>query len=87
MSRKIFEEITSLYRKIIDSTRSAIQLWSIRKAGLELVKQESLLYKLEGYGELATGLIVGLIDFNFFMPEVAVKMNSNEERVKLFGEY
>jgi len=33
-----------------------------------------LVYKMEGYHELATGLIVGMIDFNICMPEKVAAM-------------
>ena len=72
---------------MIDSTRSAVQVWNIRKAGLGLIKQMALLYKLEGYGELATGLLVALIDFNFFMPPTVVQMTTHQARAKEFGEH
>ena len=58
-----------------------------RGIGLELAKQYALIYKFEGYGELATGIIVGLIDFNFCMPEEVVALGNHEEKVRAFGSY
>lgn len=82
--RTVFEELTQLLQSIIDSTRSAIQIWKIRKSGLEVIKTMVHIFKLEGYGEFATGIVVGLIDFNFFMPESVVKMTSFKEKIKSF---
>jgi hypothetical protein len=79
--------VTLLFRQLVDSTRSAQQVWRIRKAGLELFRQEVLLEKLQGYGELATGMAVALLDYNFFMPEALVASNSHPQRVQAFGEY
>ena len=33
-ARKVFEEMFQLFRSIVESARSAVQLWKIRKAGL-----------------------------------------------------
>ena len=84
--RTIFEELTQILRSIIDSTRSAVQVWKLRTVGLAIVEKIILIYKLEGYEELATGIIAALIDFNFFMPDTAVTLD-NQARVNQFGLY
>jgi hypothetical protein len=71
----------------MDSTRSAMEVWRIRKSGLELIRNMVMVYKLSGYGELATGIVVGLVDFNFFMPDSVVKMINHKDKVSAFGEY
>lgn len=46
-----------------------------------------LLYKLEGYHELATGLIVALIEYNIFMPDEVIQNTSLDYKLKAFVQY
>jgi hypothetical protein len=64
-----------------------VEIWRIRKAAQEVTKSMLQVYKLEGYGELATGIIVALLEYNIFMPEEATCLPRLEDKLHLFQKY
>jgi hypothetical protein len=71
----------------INEAKSALLVWSLRKALINVTYLIVKMYHSAGYSEIATGICISLLEFNLFPPSDITLLTPHPVRLQRFKEY